>query len=79
MKLIGFAILWWLGWVLIGMIINSIRARRNRESGVGINDGVTGFLIGLSIGPMALLPPFDDKTLGGLVGSVLFILLYLNF
>jgi len=74
LELIGLVIVWWITWMIIGLIINSLRVKSN--PGGNIRDGFSSFLIGVAIGPMALLPPFDDKTLGGVVGTVAFIVLY---
>lgn len=73
-ELIALIVAWWIGWMIIGLVINSLRVKSNPDR--DIRDGFSSFLIGVAIGPMALLPPFDDKTLGGVVGTVAFILLY---
>ena len=74
LELIGLIVAWWIGWMIIGMIVNSLRVKSNPDG--NIRDGFSSFLIGVAIGPMALLPPFDDKTLGGVIGTAGFILLY---
>ena len=76
MRLIGLIVLWWFGCVLLGMVINMVRAKAN--PGQAINDWFSGFLIGLAIGPIGLLPPWDEKTIGGAVGTTLFGYLYLH-
>ena len=72
-EFIGLAVAWWLSWVFIGMLINGFRSRDQN-----VNDDLSAFLIGVAIGPIALFPPFDNKTFGGLIGTAAFIAIYLS-
>jgi hypothetical protein len=74
LELLGLIVAWWIGWMIFGLSVNSLRVKSTPDG--NIRDGFSSFLIGVAIGPMALLPPFDDKTLGGVVGTTAFILLY---
>ena len=74
-EFIGLVVVWWLSWILIGMLINGFRLRSTDQK---INDDLSAFLIGVAIGPIALFPPLDNKTLGGLIGTAAFIAIYLS-
>ena len=81
---IGFTAIWIVGFLIIGSIINTSRAK----SGVDINDFLTGFITGLALGPFAVMSGLDPRRQsnkkskglipGGIVGMILFISAYLN-
>jgi|TARA_B110000977_G_scaffold126637_1_gene161906 hypothetical protein len=81
---IGFTAIWIIGFLIIGFIINTNRAK----SGVDINDFLTGFITGLALGPFAVMSGFDPRRQnskkskglipGGIVGMILFFSTYFN-
>ena len=81
---IGFTAIWIVGFLIIGSIINTSRAK----SGVDINDFLTGFITGLALGPFAVMSGFDPRQQnskkskglipGGVVGVILFSSAYFN-
>ena len=85
LNLIGFVVIWPIGWLIAGMIINTARVR----NGSVINDYFSFFLQGFALGPFAILGSFAPQAQqrgtsaalfwGGLCGTVVASFVYLNF
>jgi hypothetical protein len=82
--LIGLMVVWVIGGIVAGMLINSIRV----SQGVNINDGMTVFLQAFSLGPIGALGAFSDEAklngkspymlAGGISGTLAFLAVYQN-
>lgn len=80
---IGLTIAWVLGLLIFSLVLNTIRAK----NGAQINDGVTAFLQGAMFGPIGILASFSPQTqtinrgamgIGGLIGTIIFINIYMD-
>lgn len=83
---IGFAIVWVIGWMVVGMIINSVRV----SDGANVTDAdtVSSFIQGFALGPIAIMAAFSPvqsakgKTapllIGGLIGSYIAYSIFTN-
>jgi hypothetical protein len=84
-SLIGLAIVWVIGFFVIGFIVNTFRVQQGVTA---LNDGVTAFIQGMTFGPLgvisALAPQMrqSGKTMpmasGGVIGTLLFLEIYGN-
>jgi hypothetical protein len=84
LMLIGLMVVWVIGGMVAGMLINTVRA----SQGVNINDGMTVFLQAFSFGPIGALGAFSDDAklkgrssymlAGGVSGTLAFLAVYQN-
>jgi hypothetical protein len=84
LSFIGFIVVWPIGCVILGMIINTVRAR----NGHMINDYFSFFMQGFALGPIAILGSFAPQAQqrgtaaalfwGGASGTVAASSVYLN-
>ena len=84
LSLIGFIVIWPIGCLIVGMIINTARARNGRM----INDYFSFFMQGFALGPIAILGSFAPQAQqrgtaaalfwGGLCGTIAASSVYLN-
>jgi hypothetical protein len=82
-SLIGFAVVWIIGCLIFGFLVNTFRAR---QGVVLLNDGITAFIQGFTFGPIGIMAAFSaqqavqGKTFamatGGLVGTISFLYWY---
>ena len=82
LTLIGLGISWVVILLFLGMIINTTRVK----NGENINDSTTAFIQGLALGPIAILSGLDPRQqvtgksggliFGGIVGTVVFLIIY---
>jgi hypothetical protein len=85
LSLIGFIVIWPIGCLILGMIINTARVR----NGDVINDYFTFFVQGFATGPIAMIGSFAPQAQqrgtaaalfwGGLCGTIVASFVYLNF
>jgi hypothetical protein len=84
LSFVGLAILWVVGFLIIGSIFNTYRVKNGQD----INDPVTDFVKGLALGPFAILSGLDPRSQkngkskglisGGIVGMVSFFITYFS-
>ncbi len=75
-SVIGFIVVWVIATIIMAMVINTIRAK----SGTNLNDPITAFLKGFSLGPIGVLAGLNPRSLatgegtplimGGVIGTI---------
>jgi len=76
LSIIGFIIVWVIANIVVAMVINTIRAK----NGTNLNDPITAFLKGFSLGPISVLAGLSPKSqatgegtpliIGGVIGTI---------
>ena len=84
-SLIGLAIVWVIGFLVIGFTVNTFRVQQGVTA---LNDGVTAFIQGMTFGPLGVISALAPQTrqsgktmpmaLGGVFGTIVFVNIYGN-